>query len=263
MKINKGDFIEIDYTAKIIGENIIFDTTIIEDAEKAGLIHNHEHNHNDGKEHNHLHKEDLKPVIICVGEKQVLPSLDNKIEGLELGKHTILLNEEEAFGKKDAKLLKLMPLTIFKQQNIRPFVGLTLDVDGSRGVVRSISGGRVIVDFNHQLAGKKIEYTINIRRLVEDKKEQLESLFKMLRFPYTSINIENSNARVTTQIDLPKEIRENLEKDMKRITSLNVELIIEKSENEKVEENKVIEKEEKKSSEKEIKKEKSKQEKIN
>ena len=263
MKINKGDFIEIDYTAKIIGENIIFDTTIPEDAEKAGLVHNHEHDHNDGKEHNHLHKEDLKPVIICVGEKQVLPSLDTKIEGLELGKHTISLNEEEAFGKKDTKLLKLMPLTIFKQQNIRPFVGLTLDVDGSRGVVRSISGGRVIVDFNHQLAGKKIEYTINIRRVVEDKKEQLESFFKMLRFPYISIKIENSSAKVTTQIDLPKEIKESLEKDLKRITSLNVELITEKPEKEKTEENQGKEKEDKKLSDKDIKKEKTKPEKTN
>jgi FKBP-type peptidyl-prolyl cis-trans isomerase 2 len=108
MKISKGDFIEIDYTAKVSGENIIFDTTIPEDAAKAGLIHDHEHDHDHEHEHNHLHKEDLKPIIICVGEKQVLPSLDVKIEGLELGKHTISLNEEEAFGKKDTKMLKLM-----------------------------------------------------------------------------------------------------------------------------------------------------------
>lgn len=252
MKINKGDFIELDYTAKIIGENLIFDTTIPEDAAKAGLIHDHEHDHEHGHEHNHLHKEDLKPVIICVGEKQVLPSLDNKIDGLELGKHTISLSEEEAFGKKDAKLLKLMPLTIFKKQEIRPFVGLTLDVDGSRGVVRSISGGRVIVDFNHQLAGKKIEYSLNIKRIVTDKKEQLESFVKMLRFPYTSINIENTNAKINTGIDLPKEIKETLEKDLKRITSLDVQIISEKAEKEKTKDK---DKEEKKSLDKDKKQE--------
>jgi FKBP-type peptidyl-prolyl cis-trans isomerase 2 len=228
MKINKGDFIELDYTAKIVDENIIFDTTIPEDAEKAGLIHNHEHDHDHGHEHNHLHKEDLKPIIICVGEKQVLPTLDKKIEGLETGKHTIALNEDEAFGKKDTKLLKLMPMTLFKQQNIRPFVGLTLDIDGSRGVVRTISGGRVIVDFNHQLAGKKIEYKLDIKRIVTDHKEQLESFVKMLRFPYTSIDVEGTNAKINTTIDLPKEIKETLEKDLKRITTLDVDIIIKK-----------------------------------
>jgi FKBP-type peptidyl-prolyl cis-trans isomerase 2 len=242
MGINKGDFIELDYTAKIIGENVVFDTTDPNEAKKAGLIHDHENDHESGHEHNHLHKEDLKPVIICVGEKQVLPSLDNKIEGLELGKHVISLNEEEAFGKKDTKLLKLMPMTIFKQQNIRPFVGLTLDIDGQRGVVRSISGGRVIVDFNHQLAGKKIEYSINIKRKVTDHKEQLESFVKMLRFPYKSIIVEESKAKITTVIELPKEIKESLEKDLKRITTLDVELIFEK-EKVKEEKNKEIKQE--------------------
>ncbi len=232
MKISKGDFIEIDYTAKVSGENIIFDTTIPEDAAKAGLIHDHEHDHDHEHEHNHLHKEDLKPIIICVGEKQVLPSLDVKIEGLELGKHTISLNEEEAFGKKDTKMLKLMPMAVFKNQNIRPFVGLTLDVDGSRGVVRSISGGRVIVDFNHPLAGKKIEYELDIKRKVTDQKEQLKSFIDMLRLPYDSINIEGSKAKVIIKIDLPKEIKETLEKDLNRITSLDVELM---GENEKAE----------------------------
>jgi FKBP-type peptidyl-prolyl cis-trans isomerase 2 len=239
MKINKGDFIELDYTAKITGENIIFDTTIPEDAAKAGLIHDHEHNDEHGHEHNHLHKEDLKPVIICVGEKQVLPSLDGKIEGLELGKHTIALSEEEAFGKKDTKLLKLMPMNLFKKQEIRPFVGLALDMDGSRGVVRSISGGRVIVDFNHQLAGKKIEYALDIKRIVTDKKEQLESFVKMLRFPYTSISIEDSKAKINTSIDLPKEITESLEKDLKRITLLDVKIISDKEKTESKLESKI------------------------
>jgi FKBP-type peptidyl-prolyl cis-trans isomerase 2 len=225
MKINKGDFIELDYTAKILGENVIFDTTIVEDATKAGLLHDHEDNHEHGHKHNHLHKEDLKPIIICVGEKQVLPALDAKIEGLDLGKHIIPLSEEEAFGKKDTKLLKLMPISLFKKENIRPFVGLPLDIDGTRGVVRSISGGRVIVDFNHQLAGKKIEYSLNIKRLVTENKEKVESVLKMLRFPYTNVNVEGKSAKVNAGVELPKEILESLSKNLSTMTALEVEII--------------------------------------
>jgi len=233
MKINKGDFIELDYTAKLTEENIVFDTTEADEAKKAGLLHDHEQGHDhSGHEHNHLHKEDLKPVIICVGEKQVLPGLDRKIEGLELGKHTISLNEEEAFGKKDTKLLKLMPLTLFKKQEIRPFVGLTLDVDGSRGVVRSISGGRVIVDFNHPLSGKKIEYSLNIKRKVTDKKEQLEAVLNMLRFPFSAVEVSEQNAKVNSGISLPKEIKESLEKDLKRMIDVPVEIVVQEKKEE-------------------------------
>ncbi|MGV8169127.1 MAG: FKBP-type peptidyl-prolyl cis-trans isomerase [Candidatus Nanoarchaeia archaeon] len=236
MMIKKGDFIEIDYTAKMAEEGIVFDTTELEEAKKAGLLHEHKENEEHTHDHNHLHKEDLHPVIICVGEKQVLPGLDNKIDGLELGKHTILLDEEEAFGKKNTKLLKLMPLSLFNKQQIRPFVGLTLDVDGSRGVVRSISGGRVIVDFNHPLSGKKIEYKINIKRLVSDEKEQLESVLKLLKFPYDSVELNGKKAKINTKINLPKEVNESLEKDLNRITKLEVEIVFPVKE-EKKEEN--------------------------
>ncbi|MFA6073812.1 MAG: hypothetical protein WC758_06890 [Candidatus Woesearchaeota archaeon] len=229
MNISKGDFIELDYTAKIVDENIVFDTTEFDEAKKAGLFHDHandepnSHNHN----HNHLHKDDLKPITICVGEKHVLPGLDSKLIGLDLGKHTIVLEEENAFGKKDTKLLKLMTRALFKQQNIRPYVGLVLDMDGSRGTVRSISGGRVIVDFNHPLAGKKIEYSLNIKRKVTDHKDQLASILKMIKFPFSSVDVVGLNAKINTKIDLPKEVKLALETDLKRLTTLNVELISE------------------------------------
>jgi FKBP-type peptidyl-prolyl cis-trans isomerase 2 len=228
MKINKGDFIELDYTARTADDGAIFDTTELDAAKEAGKLHDHdahghdEHDHDHG--HGHLHKEDLKPAIICVGEKQILPGLDQKIEGLEIGKHKIALDETEAFGKKDAKMLKLMPVKLFQEQEIRPFVGLVLDIDGQRGVVRSISGGRVIVDFNHPLAGKKVEYTVDVKRIVTDKKEQLSAVLKMLRFPYSSIDIKESSAEVKTEIELPEEMVKTLEAELSRQVGLAVKI---------------------------------------
>jgi len=237
MKINNGDFIELDYTAKLIDEDKIFDTTEVEAAKIAGILHDHDE-HKDGghnHEHNHLHKEDLKPIIICVGEKHILPGLDNKLAGLEIGKHKIELTDVEAFGKKNTKLLKLMPIALFNEQKIRPYVGLTLDIDGSRGIVRSISGGRVIVDFNHPLAGKKVEYSINIKRNVTSHKEQLEAVLKLLRFPFSSVDVADSKAKINIQIELPKEVKEALEKDLSRITKIDVQMISEKKTEDKVE----------------------------
>ena len=78
--------------------------------------------------------------------------------------------------KEDPKLLRLVPANIFKKDNLRPFPGLNVNIDGIIGTIRSVSGGRVIVDFNHPLAGKDIFFDLEIKRIVKDDKEKVESL---------------------------------------------------------------------------------------
>ena len=227
MKIKKGDFIELDYTAKVVDEDAVFDTTNPKIAKQAGLIHDHDHDH-EHEHHDHMHEEDFKPIVICVGEAQVLPGLDVKLEGLEIGNHSITLGEQDAFGKKDSKLLKLIPLSVFKKENIRPFVGLTLDVDNSRGVVRSVSGGRVIVDFNHPLAGKEVKYEVEIKRMIEDKKEQIEGLLELTKLPYDSINLEEKKAVINIKnVGIPEQMIKGFAEDISRMTGLQAEFKIE------------------------------------
>ena len=67
--IKKQDFVEIEYTGKLKEENIIFDTT----DEKVA-------------KENKLHGHDYGPIIICVGEEQLLKGIDKNIEGKEIGK---------------------------------------------------------------------------------------------------------------------------------------------------------------------------------
>lgn len=224
MAIKKGDFIEIDYTAKELNENKIFDTTMQKVAEEAGLLHTHEPGHN------HDHSDQYHPIIICVGEKQVLPGLDAKIEGKDLGKHKIKLTAEEAFGKKSAKLLKMMPMRIFKEQEIRPYVGLELNIDDQLGTVRSVSGGRVIVDFNHPLASREIEYELEIKRMVTDKKEQIESVLKLTGIKPESVTVKEKSAEIKLKAELPKEFSDMLKKELSRILNLEVEFTSEKAE---------------------------------
>jgi len=238
MAIKKGDFIELDYTAKELDDNKIFDTTIQKVAEEAGLLHSHEPGHN------HDHSDQYHPIIICVGEKQVLPGLDAKIEGKDLGKHKIKLAPEEAFGKKSAKLLKMMPMRIFKEQKIRPYVGLELNIDDQLGTVRSVSGGRIIVDFNHPLASKEIEYDLEIKRMVTDKKEQIESVLKLTGIKPESVSVKEKNAEIKLKAELPKEFSDMLKKELTRILGIEIEFTSEKAE--KKQESKNTEKKEEK-----------------
>ncbi len=53
-----------------------------------------------------------------------------------------------------------------------PHVGMELTSEGHKGRVLTVSGGRVKVDFNHDLAGKNLEYSIVISDIIEDDEEK-------------------------------------------------------------------------------------------
>ena len=67
----------------------------------------------------------------------------------------------------------------FKKQNIKPFVGMPLSLDGQHGIVRTVDGGRVRVDFNHELAGKDIIYEIEIVDTIDDNVEKIKGLIEV------------------------------------------------------------------------------------
>jgi FKBP-type peptidyl-prolyl cis-trans isomerase 2 len=51
-----------------------------------------------------------------------------------------------------------------------------LNLDGMIAKILSVSGGRVITDFNNPLAGKDIEYEFTIKKKVTDEKEKINAL---------------------------------------------------------------------------------------
>jgi len=205
MMIKNGDFIELDYTGKIKDDKVVFDTTIEETA-KASDIYNQ--------------KFKYKPVIICVGEKHLVAGLDEAMLGKNPGKYTIEVKAELAFGKKAADLLKLIPLKLFSKDKIQPFVGLEVNVDGNMGIVRNVSGGRVIVDFNHPLSGRDLVYDVDIKRIVTDPLEKVRSLLELLGVPFETIDIVNERATITTKIVVPAEAATELEELIKKLVQL-------------------------------------------
>ena len=160
--VKEGDFVEIDYVGIINDGNIVFDTTKESVAKENELF---DPNMTYGT------------ISICIGQGQILGGLDKNVEGLEIGKeHVVTLSAEQAFGKKDGKLMKLIPSSVFKKQNINPYPGLQINVDGMMGIIRNVSGGRIVVDFNHPLASKELKYKIDIKRKITDDKEKISSL---------------------------------------------------------------------------------------
>jgi len=220
-KISNNDFIELEYTGKTKEENIIFDTTY-KDIAKENDLHTHQ---------------DFGPVVVCVGENQVLPGIDKNLVGKEIGKeYEFDIKPEDAFGKKNAKLIQLVPTSKFKKQNIQPHPGLQLNLDGMVGTIKTVSGGRTLVDFNHPLSGKDLIYKVKVNKKVTDDKEKLDAYLKLsLGIKDFKIELSENNAKITLKTEIPKEA---IEKFSKKITELipnikKAEFTVEKEEKNK------------------------------
>jgi len=164
MKIKKKDFVEIEYIGMLKENNKIFDLTDEKLAKKEGV---------------YIENIEYGPVVVCVGEKNVLKKIDESLEGKDVGEHyKIELTSEEGFGKRDPKLIKLVSAGVFKKSDLRPVPGLRVNIENMVGIIRTVSGGRVSIDFNHPLSGKELIYDINILKKVDDIKEKIKACMK-------------------------------------------------------------------------------------
>jgi FKBP-type peptidyl-prolyl cis-trans isomerase 2 len=192
--LKENDFIEVDYIARIKG-NGVFDLTK-EDVARDNNIFNKDFKY--------------KPVIICLGKGDIIKGLDNKLIGKDIGKYKIELTPEEGFGKKDGKLIKLVPTKEFTKQNIKPIPGMQLNLDGFMGKIIAVTGGRTLVDFNNPLSGRDIEYEVEIKRKVTDKKEQLQGFMDIL-LKNSKIELKDEEAIIEL-----KEINEDAKKELEK-----------------------------------------------
>ena len=79
------------------------------------------------------------------------------------------------------------------------------------GVVRTASGGRCLVDFNHPLAGKDLVYKVRINKIIDDDKEKLKSLLKAhLNAKDAEVELSEGNATVKAKQKIPKEAVDDL-----------------------------------------------------
>jgi FKBP-type peptidyl-prolyl cis-trans isomerase SlyD len=209
-KTKENDFVEVEYTGKLM-DGTVFDTTSERTAKENAIYSD---------------KANYSAAIVCIGEKQLLPGLDDELAGKEIGKeYKIKLPAEKAFGKRDVKNIKIIPMSTFKEHKMNPQPGLQINVDGEMGVVSSVAGGRVIVNFNHPLAGREVEYEFKIIRKITDKKEQLSSfLNSTLRIKKEQIKVEltenGEKAEIVIPAQFPAPLADALGKKMAEITGL-------------------------------------------
>ena len=157
MSFKQKDFIEIEFTGKV-KDGEVFDSNIKEELEKINA------------------NAQAKPFVFCLGEDMFLKAIDDFLINKEIGKYEIELSPEKAFGKRNPNLIQLIPMKVFKEQKLGPIPGAMFNFDGRPAKILTVSGGRVMADFNNPLAGKTVIYSINVKRKVDDLNEKIKAL---------------------------------------------------------------------------------------
>ena len=160
--VNKGDFILMEMTGKAEETGEVFDTTNEDVAKEKGI-------HREGNTYG--------PRLVVVGEGWVLRGLDARLRGVKPSEQTTIeIPPAEAFGERDPTQVQLIPYRILRSKGVNPVPGAELEIDGRQAIIRSVGAGRVQVDYNHALAGRKIIYDVKVTEIIEEDKAKVKAL---------------------------------------------------------------------------------------
>ncbi len=165
--MEKGDIIRWEFEAWIVedGNEVLFDTTNEELAKEQGI---HDPNVKYG------------PMVSIVGAGRLIKGIEEELLNAEVGKeYEVTIPPEKAYGERDPKLVKIHSYRELARQKIEPEVGKEIIINNKRGRIVTVTPGRVVIDFNHPLAGKTLKYKFKIVEKVEDEVEKVRAIIEM------------------------------------------------------------------------------------
>lgn len=216
--IELKDFVEVVYTGKL-EDGTVFDTNSEAVAKEQKI---------------HSPKQKYGAIKICVGEHQILEGIDQGLVGKEVGKtYTLEIPTELGFGKRDVKKVQLVPLSTFKEHKVKPFKGLQVDFDGQIGVVQRVSGGRVMVNFNHPLAGKSLVYEVEVLQKITDPTEKVQSYIghiMPIKPEHMDVKVDKKKLTISLPFDVPDSFKEAMTEKFKDVIAEIEEITFAKKE---------------------------------
>jgi len=165
-------------------------------------------------------------VVIPIGKNLLRKEIEDYLEKAEIGKiYDFIL--KKPYGERKEENIKIIPISEFNKRGIDPKPGLIINVDGKVGIIRSINSGRVIVDFNHPLAGRDLVYRIEVLEEVNDLKEKIRGLLSFIySIPIDEIEVlvEEKKIKISTKNSkLPENYKEVLNKYIEELKDYTIE----------------------------------------
>jgi len=205
--MEKTRVVKVGYTGKT-EDGFVVDTTDAKIANENGI---------------YAKNRQYRDEAVVIGAGMLLKGMDKALENMKNGDvKELTLQPKEAFGERNFRMIRLVPLSQFKKQGIKPVPGFVMDIGGMPARIQTVSGGRVRVDFNHPLAGKVLKYAIEIKDEASTEKQKVE--FMLERFMLekdVKVSVEKDKATIElgkTYKDNPaiKKIEEAVGKELKK-----------------------------------------------
>ncbi|VVC02408.1 Putative FKBP-type peptidyl-prolyl cis-trans isomerase [uncultured archaeon] len=117
------------------------------------------------------------PRLVIFGRGFMIPGLEEGIVQMQPGQEArIHVPFQRAFGPKQPELVRMMGDKELLRAGVQPRIGLILNIDGVQARVKSVSPGRVMLDFNHPLAGEDLTYHLQLIEIITDPAAKAKAL---------------------------------------------------------------------------------------
>ncbi|MCL6619818.1 FKBP-type peptidyl-prolyl cis-trans isomerase [Thermomonas hydrothermalis] len=121
-------------------------------------------------------KDGGEPLAILFGRGQIIPGLEKAMEGHEAGdSFKASVPAAEAYGERREGMIQRVPKKHFGEMRLEPGMQVVVNTNfGPRAVtVDKVGLTTVDIDLNHPMAGKDLEFDIEIVEVREASEEEL------------------------------------------------------------------------------------------
>ena len=113
---------------------------------------------------------DGEPLEFAFGSGQIIPGLESRIQDMSEGESKdVIVPAAEGYGEYSEDAQQTLPKEQFQSiENLQ--VGMPLQAQGQNGqpiqvVVKDIQDESVVIDLNHPLAGKELNFAITVESI--------------------------------------------------------------------------------------------------
>lgn len=206
MTVDQGDVVKLHYIGRDAKTGEIFDLTDPDVADEEGFET----------------QEELGPVKILLGDEQLIEGVEEAVMDMDEGEEqTIEVPQEKAFGSRDSDQIKTISEREFEQHDVTPRRGMPVEIDGQRGRIIMAMNGRVKVDFNHPMAGKDLEYDIEVLETLTGTEEQARAILDKHFEDQYELSVDGEDIEIVFDADVPDDIEESIDEQLSKLNAVD------------------------------------------
>jgi FKBP-type peptidyl-prolyl cis-trans isomerase 2 len=201
--MEKGDIIRLQFDT-FTDDGKLVETTDEKKAKEGGIYDEHS---------------SYKPFVTILGSGRLLKDLEEDVQKANVGEEKeISLPPEKAFGVRDTNNVRVASYREVERslveeekrmgrsgKDVVPEPGRMVRIGDRYGKILTVTAGRVVIDFNHPLAGKTIKYNYKILEKIEGDEKKIGAIIEInFSRDYDKFKIEVGDEIVITIPDSAK-----------------------------------------------------------